>query len=245
MIRRLLAISGAVAADAVRHRVVLVVVVFAGLLTLAIPSLPSYGIGVVEAVYREVALALSYLTALVLTLILAANRIPGEVERRTAYPVVTRPVGRWEYLAGTWLGIAVVVAGSIAAFTLVEQAWAIIKYASPMWVLWEGALGIWLEMSVIAAFCVVVSSLIGPAVSTVASLAFVLIGHTRDSVIGTGASAVVRALYPSLDMFNIVDPVAHGAGVSLGYAASMIVAFVGWAGLLLLIGSVLFARRDL
>ena len=132
--------------------------------------------------YREVALALSYVTALVLTIVLAANRIPGEIEHRTAYPVITRPVARWEYLAGTWLGITAVVGGSIAAFTVVEQAWGLVKYASPMWILWEGALGIWLEMSVIAALCVAVSSVTGPTVSAVASLTFVFVGHTRDSV---------------------------------------------------------------
>ena len=40
MIRRIAVLAGAVAADAVRRRVVVIVVVFAGLLALAIPSLP-------------------------------------------------------------------------------------------------------------------------------------------------------------------------------------------------------------
>lgn len=245
MIRRLTAIAGAAFADAVRRRVVLVVVVFAAVLTLAIPSLPSYGLGIVGAVYREVGLALSYLTALVLTLALAANRIPAEIERRTAYAVVTRPLDRWEYLAGTWIGIVAVVGVVVAAFVVVLQVWGLVRYGSPMWVLWEGGLGIWMEMAVIAALCVAVSSIAGPTVTAVAALAFVFAGHTRDSVLGETAPAWVRAIYPSLDTLNIVNPVAHGSGVSVAYVGSMLLVCVGMSALLLLLGSVAFGRRDL
>jgi ABC-type transport system involved in multi-copper enzyme maturation permease subunit len=245
MIGRLLAIAGGAFADAVRRRVVLIVLVFAAVLSLAIPSLPTYGLGVVSAVYREVGLALSYLTALVLTLALAANRIPGEIERRTAYSVVARPVHRWEYLAGTWAGIVAVVGAALAAFTVVLQLWGQVRYGAPMWVLWQGALGIWFEMAVIAALCVAVSAVAGATVTSVSALAFVFVGHTRDAVLGESSPGWLRAIYPSLDTFNIVNPVAHGSGVSAAYVGSMIVAFVAMSALVLLLGAIAFGRRDL
>jgi ABC-type transport system involved in multi-copper enzyme maturation permease subunit len=245
VIRRIASLAGAVFADAVRRRVVVVVVFFAAVLALAIPSLPSYGLGVVQGVYREVALALTFVGALVLTLALSANRIPGEIERRTIYSVVARPVGRWEYLVGTWIGVMGVMAAVVAAFTVVEQVLGLLNYGDPMWLLWQGALAIWMEMGVLAALCVAISAISGPVVVVVAALAFLFVGHSRESVLGADSSGLARVLYPSLDTFNIINPVAHGTGVDAAYVLGMALAFAGWCGLLLLLGSLTFTRRDL
>lgn len=245
MIRRLSAIAGAVFADAVRRRIVLAVLFFAGVLVFAIPLLPSYGTGVIGAVYREFGLALVFAASLVLTLSLAANRVPGEVERRTVYNVVAKPVSRWEYVVGTWLGVVAVMAVVTAAFVIVLQVLGILRYGQPMWQLWEGGLAVWCEMGVVAAFAVAVSCAAGPVVVVVAALTFEFVGHSRDAVLGEAGGGVLRALYPSLDPFNIVNPVAHANGVGPAYLGSMLVSFAGWAVLLLLVGSLAFRRRDL
>lgn len=244
MIGRLGAISGSVFMDAVRRRVVYVVAFFGVVLALAIPSLPSYGLGVVSGVYREVALALTFVASLVLVLALAANRVPSEVERRTVYNVLAKPVRRLEYIVGTWLGVMGVMGAVIAAFTVIEQVVGVVRYQDAMWRLWQGALAIWLEMGVIAAFAIAVSAVAGAVVVVVSSLTMLFIGHARDAVVGAGPS-ILRALYPSLDTFNVINPVAHGSGVDLPYAAGMLLAFAGWVGVVLLIGVALFERRDL
>ena len=97
MMQRILPIAAAVIADSLRRKVVYVVLIFAALLVFAIPSLPDYGLGVEGAVFREVSLALTYVTGLVLALSLAANRVPAELERRT---VVEHPHDRVVVLRG-------------------------------------------------------------------------------------------------------------------------------------------------
>lgn len=245
MMGRIVPIAFGVVADSLRRKVVYVVLVFAALLALAIPSLPDYGLGVQSAVFREVALALAYVTALVVTLSLAANRVPGEVERRTVYNVVAKGVGRWEYLAGTWLGVFLVAGGVMAAFTVVEQAVGFVTYGEIMWRLWEGALAIWLEMGVVAAFAVAVSAMTGPVVVVTATLAALFVGHSRSTLLGGEGALALQPFVPSLDAFNVVNPVAHGSGVPLLYIASMLVVFLGLTGLYLIAGSLVFARRDL
>ena len=47
-------------ADAIRRKLIWSVVVFAALLAFMAPSLPSYGQGVISAVYREVTIALMF-----------------------------------------------------------------------------------------------------------------------------------------------------------------------------------------
>jgi hypothetical protein len=61
---------------------------------------------------------------------------------------------------------------------------------------------------------------------------------------GEGALAL-QPFMPSLDAFNVVNPVAHGTGVPPLYLASMAAVFVGLAGVALTLGAFLFGRRDL
>jgi len=244
MMRRLSAIAGAVFLDAIKRKVVYAVGFFAVILAFSAPSLPSYGVGVDVGVYREVALALTFVASLVLALSLAGNRIPSEVERRTVYNVVAKPVGRWEYVVGTWAGITAVMGAVIAAFTVVDQLVGLARYGDPMWQLWQGAVAIWFETGVLTAFAVAVSALSGAMVVTVATLTFAFIGHSRQPVLESFPSFPAW-LYPSLDAFNVINPVAHGAGVGPVYIAIMGAVFVGWVAALLVLGSLGFARRDL
>jgi len=243
MLRRISAIASAVFFDAMRRRVVWVVLLFSAVLAAAIPALPSYGTGVVEAVYREVTLALTYVALVVLTLALAANRVPGEIERRTIYNILARGVRRWEYLVGTWLGILFTVGIVAFAFALVGIGIGWINYGAPMYVLFQGVFAIWLEVGVLAAFCMAVASVSGPVVVSVAALAFLFITHARAGLLTPETTA--WKLYPSLDTFNIITPVSHGSGVSMAYLALALAVFLGWCGVLLLLSSAAFSRRDL
>jgi ABC-type transport system involved in multi-copper enzyme maturation permease subunit len=244
MMRRLSAIAGAVFLDAIKRKVVYAVGFFAVVLAFSAPSLPSYGVGVDVGVYREVALALTFAAGLVLALALAANRVPSEVERRTVYNVVAKPVSRWEYVVGTWTGITAVMAAVIAAFTVIDQLVGLARYHDPMWQLWQGALAIWLEIGVLTAFAVAVSAVSGAVVVAVATLTFAFAGHSRQPFLRM-VSGFPEWLYPSLDSFNVINPVAHGGGYGLVYALIMVAVFVGWVVALLVLGSLGFSRRDL
>jgi ABC-type transport system involved in multi-copper enzyme maturation permease subunit len=244
MLRRLSAIAGAVFLDAIKRKVIYAVGFFAVVLAATAPSLPSYGVGVDVGVYREVALALTFAAALVLALALAANRIPSEVERRTVFNVVAKPVSRWEYVAGTWIGITAVMGAVIAAFTVVDQLVGLGRYGDPMWQLWQGALAIWFEIGVLTAFAVAVSAVSGAVVVAVATLTFAFAGHSRQPFLDQ-VPGFPGWLYPSLDSFNVINPVAHGSGYGMVYAAIMAAVFVGWVVALLVLGSLGFARRDL
>jgi ABC-type transport system involved in multi-copper enzyme maturation permease subunit len=245
MLVRLGAIAGSVFMDAVRRRVVYLVGFFGFIMALAIPSLPSYGMGVAIGVYREVSLALTFAASLALTLALAANRLPGEIERRTLYNVLAKPVHRLEYLVGTWLGIFAMAGAMIVGFTVVEQVVGLVRYQDAMWRLWQGALAIWLETGVVAAIAVSVSAVTGPVVVVIASVTAVFVGHSREGALSAGAPAIVRALYPSLDTFNVINPVAHGTGIGPVYTGAMLLSFFGWIGVVLLLGVAGFKRRDL
>jgi len=245
MVTKILAISAAVVADAARRKVVWVVVVFAGILAIAIPALPSYGEGVAAAVFREVSIALTYAAALVVALALSVTRIPNEVERRTVFNVITRDVRRWHYVAGTWLGMFAVLGLVIGAFSVVTVGIGALTYSEVMWRLLQGSLAVWLEMGVLMAFAVMMSCSFGPVTAAVGALAFAFVGHAVTGLMSLPEGVRAPWYLPGLDVFNVITPVAHGSGIGVAYVASMVVVFIAWVVLLLLGGSALFSRRDL
>ena len=106
--------------------------------------------GVQASVFREVAIALMYVGAIVVGLALSSTRIPQEIERRTVFNVVARDVPRWQYVAGTWLGMFVVLGGVVAACAVATIAIGFFTMPGNeiMWRLFEGAFAVWLEVGV-------------------------------------------------------------------------------------------------
>lgn len=244
---KVMAIAAAVIADAIRRKVVWVVIVFAALLALVIPALPSYGVGVVVGVFKEVSVSLMFAAAFVLALALATTRVPGEVERRTVFNVLVRDVRRWQYLVGTWAGIVVVLAVSLLAVAAIACGIAAVVYKMFLPELFGAALAVFFEMGVVTAFALMMSTRFGTVTSMVGAVAFTFIGHsTKTLILGAGADGGSLPWYvPTLDLFNVIDPVAYGSAYSPAYGLAMLVSFVGWSALLMYLSSVIFERRDL
>jgi ABC-type transport system involved in multi-copper enzyme maturation permease subunit len=243
--RKVLAISQAVVADAVRRKVVWVVIVFTALLAIAIPGLPSYGVGIIDGVYKQVSIALMWVAALVVALALSATRVPVEVERRTVFNVVARDVRRWQYVVGTWLGMFFVLGLVMLAFCVGTIGVGWIDYHHPMFILFEAGFAVWLEIGVIMAFTVMLSTQVGAVTSVVGGLALAFVGHAVVAFLHLPETQRAPLWFPSLDVFNVINPVALGNGVSLVYLTAMVIAFLGWVTVFMVGGSLMFAGRDL
>lgn len=243
MAYRIFAIFSSIIADALHRKLFYSVFLFAGAMAAAIPFLPSYGQGVVEAVFREVALALIYVFAMVVTIAYTSIRLPSEIERRTLYPLLARGVGRGEYILGTWLGISAVVGLTLFAIGAVTLAIGWINYDVLMWRVLLGVFAIWLEASVIAAVGIAVATVAGPVIVAAIALTFLFVGHVRSLLVDPGT--LFYTLYPSLDTFNVINPVAHGDGYSAVYAATMLAVWLAYSAIALLVATSLFERKDL
>ena len=216
--RKVIAIALAVVSDALRRKVLWAVLVFAALLAVAIPSLPSYGTGVDAAVFRDFAIALTFAASLVVVTALSVTRVPNEVERRTVFTILGRDVARWQYLVGTWLGIVLVMLGVEIAFFAVTLGIGWLTYGQPIFRLAEASLAILLESGVVAAFCILMTARLGAVTAAVASLAFLFVGHSAAGLVaGGGEEATAPWWVPSLERVQRDQPggtrLRHHGGV--------------------------------
>jgi len=149
--------------------------------------LPFFTLGEDTVMFKAVALDMVLLISLIVTLFATSKSIYDEIEDRTMLTLMSKPVGRWEVLVGKYLGI--IAAGLLAVLVLGTVAEIAIWYRIPSdymlraWTMddreikqiWDyrmmhlagfvpSLLLVWLELSVLAA--------IGVALSTRFSLVF-------------------------------------------------------------------------
>ena len=261
MLGRIWAIALNTFREAARMRVlygVLVLVVGANLFALVLGEM-SYR---EEArVARDVGLAgmslFGSLTAILLGLFLLYN----EVQRRTIHAIVSKPIERWEFVVGKWLGMALVLSVLVGLFAVAMAAMLMLKGVGVSSVLVRATLLAWMEVLTVAAIAIFFSSFSTPFLSGIFSLAMWVIGRlTPEIEDATKAAAtwikatarIALELTPDMNLFSPSGRVIegaqhvsiHGDFVSWTYVAMSALHGAGWIVGLLALACVLFHRRD-
>src|SRR5262249_31066881 len=148
--------------------------------------------------------------------------VSKEIERRTIYTIVSKPIHRHEFLLGKYFGLALTLFVNTSVMTLWFYLILLLKgFADARLLL--AILLIFLELLLVTAFAILFSSFSTPILSTLFSLALYLVGHLTWSLalleerVGPAARALCRVLswtLPNLEIFDIKGEVVHGAPVS-------------------------------
>jgi ABC-type transport system involved in multi-copper enzyme maturation permease subunit len=190
---------------------------------------------------------------ILISLFLGVTVVGREIEKRTIYTVLAKPVSRGQYLLGKFLGAAVVallvhVLNAVTLWLILLQLGEGMPHgflAANYLMLLES----WLVLALALCLSLLLSSLF---LAASLALAFFLIGRSNHSlaVIAEKAeSPLVRSLlralkdvFPSLDRFNIRELVAYSKAYPAGMVPTSSLYFVAYL-VLLLAGSILLLRR--
>lgn len=174
-----------------------------------------------------------------------------EMETKTIYLILTRPVGRLEFLLGRFAGILLSVAASMAAMAAIHLSVLLLKGWHWSWAYPAALLCSFLKVAVTAALAVFLA-LFSSSVLTGLSITLIFwaLGHFLPeirfmSAWGSGfhAAGLLSALsylIPDLSLLNFRDRLAAAAAgpeaswlLRLGYAAGYSAVWLGLGGLLL------------
>jgi ABC-type transport system involved in multi-copper enzyme maturation permease subunit len=222
--------------EATRDRV-LAGMVGAGLAMLVITQLVT-PLAVGEGTRLSVDLGLSAIAmiGLLTVLLIGTSLVAKELERRTIYNLLSRPMTRSSYLVGKWMGLAAALWS--VALTLGLALWGSLAlrgiHGRGPAVL-EATYMTGLELTVVTAIAVLFSSLSTPVLSALYTLALYLVGQWSydlrqlSSQFAPPLSSVMRLaadLAPNLPLFNMrslaTEGSLAGAGhvlIATGYAA--------------------------
>ena len=105
MTSRLAAIALNTFREAVRDRVLYNLIFFALLLVASAPLFSQISIGLERLILVNVALSSISLFGVIIAIFIGIGLVSKEMERKTLYTILSRPVRRWEFIVGKYLGL--------------------------------------------------------------------------------------------------------------------------------------------
>jgi ABC-type transport system involved in multi-copper enzyme maturation permease subunit len=238
---------------------------------LIVPVIPYFTFGEDVKMVKDTGLVLIMVLSVVLALWTASVSIAEEIEGRTAMTVLSKPIARWHFILGKFLGIIIpvvilfVVLGAIFLSTISYK----VKYDAretcnpaptaeqcreEMVRVVPGLALAFMEAVVLTAISVAISTRLPMLPNLVICGAIYVLGHLVPILVSStvGQLEFVRfvadllsTMLPMLEHFNIYPAIAAGKDVAWSY--------VGWAGLYcvaystaaMLLALLMFEDRDL
>jgi ABC-type transport system involved in multi-copper enzyme maturation permease subunit len=243
--------------EAVRDRVLYNLIAFALLMSGAAVLVGQISIDIERLVVINLGLTAVSLFGLVIAIFIGIGLVSKEIDKRTLYTVLSRPVRRWEFIVGKFLGLA----GTLVVNTICMAVgvFASLLYVSHHFQKADGWLlvalyFIVLQFLIITALALLFSSFSSPLLSAVFAFALFVIGCFAQDLRGfagmtrgitrwlaTGAAYLV----PNFSALNVISSVAHEQPVSgqlIFYNTAYALVYAAMA----LCGAVLiFERRNL
>ncbi len=104
-----------------------------------------------------------------------------EMEKRTIYIILSKPLARWQFLMGKYLGLSLTILVEVAVMTILLFGLCFVYEKAVPWLLLTAIVPIYIEILVILAFAVFFSAFSSPFLSGMFTLAVFIIGHfTQD-----------------------------------------------------------------
>jgi len=206
-----------------------------------------------EKIVKDIGLASISLLGVFIAIYLGVNSLYQDLEKRTIYTIMAKPIGRREVLIGKFLGMAFVLFAVVVMMTVYLYLVTAFLESSIDWSLLPAIGLIFMELLVVAAMSVFFSSFSSPFLSAFFSAGLFLIGRVSRELADFGERSKnivfkyfatgVQKVY-DLDSFDLRAVVVHKLPVyaedfwyPVLYGFLMIFFFV-------LISNELFARRD-
>lgn len=227
-------------------------------LAIGIAVLPTaanaFGLGASDRVVKDIALTLMGFYGVLLAVFFGAATLPGEIERKLIYPVITRPMPRRAYIWGKWLGLLGFIAFSqiVLALTLVGAMWALMDHFDPQ--VWKPVVGYLAEDAVLLAVCMAFSTFSSPPLAAVLGLFIYIFGglpkaffefFLQRNALQQATAVALKAVTPHFEYFHVKNAVVHHDVVPTTYMLAVLAYAMVWIVLVQLLAEAAFERRSL
>jgi len=253
--------------ESVRDKVLYNLVLFAILLIGASYLLGQLTAGQDVKIIKDLGLAATSAFGLFIAVFIGIGLVSKEVERRSVYSLLAKPIHRYQLVIGKYAGLTLTLAVNVAIMAvalyavLFYMSWGVSPDAQRAWDapaldprLLKAVLLIFVELMVITAIAILFSTFSTPILSAALTFGLFIVGHFSadlrnfDQVVDSPAAIrLARGLYwvlPNLAQFDVKAQVVHAEPVPLGYIALTSAYAALYIAMLLSISAYVFSRRD-
>jgi len=189
---------------------------------------------------------------------LGAGLVAGDVQRRTVFPIVAKPVSRAQYVAGRYAGLVATTTLNLAVMAVAFVA-VLAFYLRGVGFLAEtpvlATLGaIALQLAMIAAVAVLFSTFTTATLSAIFTLSLVVAGHLASDLVrywakqGAALAWTGKALYllvPNLEALNFKEAMVYKDTIPAATLVPALAYGTLYAVGVVAVAAAVFTRRDL
>ena len=265
--RQISRIAVSVFRESVRDRVLYNLVFFAVLLIASSYLLGQLTAGQDVKIIKDLGLAATAVFGLFIAVFIGVGLVSKEVERRSIYTLLSKPISRSQFIAGKYVGLVLTLAVNVTVMTLALYAvlayltWTTDPVLRRAWdapgidpAMLKAVLLIFVELSLLTALALFFSTFSTPMLSAGLTFGLYIVGHFNrdlrnfDQIVESKAAAwLARGLYhvlPDLSAFDVKTQVVHGLPVSAGYLSLTVMYGAIYISALVLAATFVFSRRD-
>ncbi|MGA8037138.1 MAG: ABC transporter permease [Candidatus Acidiferrales bacterium] len=244
--------------EAVRDRVLYNLVFFALLMMGAAILVGQISVGIDRLVIVNLGLSAISIFGIIMAIFIGVGLVYKEIEKRTLYSLLAKPIRRWEFITGKFGGLLLTLAVNTALMLL--GLFAALLYVSHHFEradvgILEAAYFIVLQLALITALALFFSCFSSPMLSTLFTLGIYVAGVFAPDIRDVSTFTknpmlewicrIIYYLLPNFHNFNVISLVGHGDAIpsSLLWQNTLYAAL--YVAVLLLASAAVFSRRNL
>jgi len=257
---KIFAVAGVVIKELYRRKDFYVLFILVVLITGGMWSLKFFNDEHVIRFVKEICLLLILISALVISITMAARQMPAERESRTIFPLLAKPISRWQVLVGKFLGCWAASGIALLVFYVFfgvvsvsrEHSLPLGAYFDALWLHWQ-LLGIVIALTLFGS--IVLSLAANVTIMFIVTIGILLVGghlHTVAGRMTEPSATLVTTIYfliPHLELFDMRELIIHNwSGMDLPPTLDVVLATaygLGYMAFFLLAACLVFRRKAL
>jgi ABC-type transport system involved in multi-copper enzyme maturation permease subunit len=240
--------------EAIRDRILYNLLLFALLIIGGSILLGTLTIGEQQKIIKDMGLASISIFGTLIAVFVGIGLVYKEIERKTIYNIISKPVHRYQFFIGKYLGLILTLLVNVLIMTGGFLSIIYFMDGSIQFSLVEAIFLIFMELAMVTAVALFFSSFTTPTLSATFTLAIYVIGHLSRDLKVFGAKSelpwvrymtgFLYYLLPNLENFNIKGQVVHNLPLPANFVPlSFLYSFI-YIGILLMLAIYIFGQRD-
>jgi len=160
----------------------MLLIIFSVLVIVVSVFLEPFALGEAPKILRDFGIAAASLFGVLIVIIIGSTLIHKDIEKRTIYTVITKPVKRSEIIIGKFLGLLLLIAILQCAMIVIHQLVIFIyegAFDLPLFITIPFSL---LEIMILLGILLLFSSFSSPTISAIMGIIFFVIGHASPDL---------------------------------------------------------------
>jgi ABC-type transport system involved in multi-copper enzyme maturation permease subunit len=240
--------------EAVRDKVLYVLLFFAAVTIFGSKALGWISVGQDIKIVKDICLAATSLFGVLIAIFVGTSLVYKEIDKRTLYTILSQPMHRYEFILGKYVGLMGVLAVTVIVMTGVSSAYILMLGGSLGGTFFLAVLLIFWKLLLVTAFAILLSSMTSPILGAIIVFCIYVFGHAtgvfRDlppQFDGTWSKTLLETAYyvfPNLANFDIRAEAANGVPVNPAYVVYVMVYGTLYTTVVLICAAFAFERKD-